>query len=824
MRALALLTSWLLLAPAFAADALRLTLPPLWHGVAGVPLSLYFDNVVLTQEPGKLSFEIACDIGQTEARRWTVTPGKADVGDHAIEITVKDASGKILERAATILRIVPADAGEGRKLTLLMVGDSLTNATIYPNEIARLLSTPGNPKWQMIGTHKPSNAAAGVVHEGYGGWKWSDFLSRWVEKPKDDRRASGSSPFIFKGDGGKPALDFSRYFRDAADGLPPDVATFLLGINDCFRAKPDDPQDVERVIRETLDQAEKFITAFRKAAPRTAIAIGLTTPPNERQAAFQANYKDSYTRWGWKRIQHRLVEMMINQFKNREKEGIYLVATELNLDPVGGYPDNNAVHPNAEGYAEIGASFYGWLKAWLAGRAAPAFQAPDYDLVIRNARIVDGTGAAPYNGNILIKNGYIAGVGNVNGSAAETLDAQHRIVAPGFIDVHTHSEDIGEIPAAENFLRMGVTTIVTGNCGSSRTDVAQFFSDLEKTGATLNVATLIGHNSVREKAMNGRFFRPPNEEQMAAMKAMVDQAMNDGAVGLSTGLIYLPGTFAKTEEIIELAKVAASHNGIYASHMRAETVKIFSALDELIRIAREAGIRAEVSHLKLSGPTAWGKAAEVLTLLDKARADGLSITHDVYAYTASSTGLGQLIPDKAREGTREDYAARIDDPAQKAAIISEMNSMRERQGRQDYAYAVIARFKADPSLNGKSVAEAAKQLRGSDTLADQIEVILDIERRGGASAVFHGMNEEDLQAFLQHPLTMIASDGGPRRLGEDVPHPRSYGNNARVLARYVREQKLLKLEDAIRRMTSLPAQTFRLKDRGVIRTGAFADL
>jgi N-acyl-D-amino-acid deacylase len=245
------------------------------------------------------------------------------------------------------------------------------------------------------------------------------------------------------------------------------------------------------------------------------------------------------------------------------------------------------------------------------------------------------------------------------------------------------------------------------------------------------------------------------------MKAMVDQAMKDGAVGLSTGLIYVPGTFAKTEEIVELAKVASAHGGIYASHMRAETVKIFDAIEELLTVARQANIRAELSHIKLSGPTAWGKTSEVLALLDKARAEGLQVTHDQYAYTASSTGLVQLIPDKALDGGRDAFLARLADPAQKASILEEMKETRERQGRVDYSYAVIARFKPDPSLNGLTIPQAAKAKRGSDSLDDQIELILDFERQGGGSAVYHGMSEEDVQAFLKHPLTMIASDGGP---------------------------------------------------------------
>jgi N-acyl-D-amino-acid deacylase len=459
----------------------------------------------------------------------------------------------------------------------------------------------------------------------------------------------------------------------------------------------------------------------------------------------------------------------------------------------------------------------------LAFAAANALAA-NFDLLITNARIADGTGAALVNGSVAVKDGRVAAIGQVSGTAMTQVDARGKVVAPGFIDVHTHSEKIASRPMAENFLRMGVTTLVTGNCGGSRTDVAKFLGELDGGKVAVNVATLIGHNSVRQKAMGGSFRRAPTPEEMERMRALVDRAMRDGAVGLSTGLIYVPGTFAKTEEIIELAKVAAAHGGIYASHIRSETVRIFSALDELIRIAREANIRAEVSHIKLTGPTAWGKAGEVLALLDQARAKGLRITHDQYLYTASSTGISQLIPDKAREGKREDFIARINDPAQRAEIVAQMKTMRERLGRTNYSYAVIARFKPDPSLIGKTIPEAAKLKRGSDSLADQIELIFDIERQGGGGAIYHGMDEPDVQAFLRHPLTMVASDGGPCRFGADMPHPRNYGNNARVLGRYVREMKLLPLEEAVRRMTSLPAQTFRLAGRGVIQPGAWADL
>jgi N-acyl-D-amino-acid deacylase len=256
--------------------------------------------------------------------------------------------------------------------------------------------------------------------------------------------------------------------------------------------------------------------------------------------------------------------------------------------------------------------------------------------------------------------------------------------------------------------------------------------------------------------------------------------------------------------------------------MRSEGREILDALNEVFRIAREAGLRAHVSHLKLSGKAAWGRAAEVLAAIERARAEGLDVTQDQYLYTAASTGLSQLIPDKWLEGGR--FREHLADPAAKATLIAEMASRLKQRGHADYAYAVIADYQHDPTLNGLTIAEAAKKQRGSDSLENQTELILEIQAHGGASGVFHGMSEDDLRVFLQHPNTMFASDSGVRRYQEGVPHPRGYGNNARVLARYVRELKLLRLEDAVRRMTSLPATTFRLKDRGLVREGAWADL
>jgi N-acyl-D-amino-acid deacylase len=449
--------------------------------------------------------------------------------------------------------------------------------------------------------------------------------------------------------------------------------------------------------------------------------------------------------------------------------------------------------------------------------------AQTYDLVLRGGRVIDGTGGPAVHGDVAISQGRIVAVArHVSGSGRREIDVTGRIVAPGFIDVHTHAEEIVEHPRAENFLRMGVTTLVLGNCGSSTLDVDGFFRKLEATNISANVATLIGHGSVRNQVMGGSFMRPPSDGELAEMKAMVERAMRDGAVGLSTGLIYLPGTFARTEELIELMKVSARHDGIYASHMRDEGRGILESLAELFRIAREANCRAEISHLKLSGPASWGRAKEVLAAIDRARAEGLDITQDQYLYTASSTSLSQLIPDEWREGGK--FKENLADPVRKARMMEQMRATLAKNGRTNFAYAVIANCKSDPALNGQNVVEAAQFRRRSAALDDQMEMILAIHAAGGASAIFHGISEEDLTTFLHHPNTMLGSDSGVRQFGEGVPHPRGYGNAARLLARYVEDQHQLRLEEAIRRMTCLPAATFRLKDRGQIREGAWADM
>lgn len=450
--------------------------------------------------------------------------------------------------------------------------------------------------------------------------------------------------------------------------------------------------------------------------------------------------------------------------------------------------------------------------------------APVLDVAVRGGRIVDGTGGPAYHADVGIRRGRIVAIGRHVPPARLELSAEGCVVAPGFVDVHTHGENILDLPLAENFIRQGVTTIVVGNCGSSPADIRAFLRKVGRLGTGPNVAVLVGLGTVREKAMGGSFNRPPTAEEMERMRRMVDAGMRAGALGVSTGLIYQPGSFATTEEIIELARVAARYDGIYTSHMRSESSAIADALAEVFRIAEEAGIRCEISHIKVSGQHNWGRAREVLDLIEGARRRGLDITQDQYVYTASSTGLSQLVPSWAREGGTEAFQRRLENPVERSRMEAEMRQALARRRQPGYAWVVLAGCPHDPELNGLSVPDAARLRRGSDELYEQIALILDIEAKGGAAAVFHGISEEDLQVFLRHPNTMLGSDSGVREFGKDVPHPRGYGNHVRVLARYVRELGVLTLEDAVRKMTLLPATTFRLQDRGMVRVGAAADL
>jgi N-acyl-D-amino-acid deacylase len=458
---------------------------------------------------------------------------------------------------------------------------------------------------------------------------------------------------------------------------------------------------------------------------------------------------------------------------------------------------------------------------WLAF----AVSAADYDLLIRHARVVDGTGNPWYRGDIGIMNGKIAAVGDLSrASATRSVDARERVVAPGFIDVHTHVEGgVEKVPGGDNYVMDGVTTVVTGNCGGSESNLDAWFRGLEKTGLGLNLASLIGHNTVRREVM-GTANRLATPEEIVRMQTLVEKNMRDGAVGFSTGLIYIPGTYSNSDEVVALAKSAAKYGGVYSSHMRDEGEHVFEAIEEALRVGREGGMRVELSHFKIDNKRLWGSSSKSISLVEKARREGVDVVVDQYPYDRSSTNLGITLPSWALADGSAKIAERLADPPTRAKIGREMEASLKKLGHKDYSYAVVAACASDHSVEGKSISEI-NRLRGrKKKVRDEIQTILDIEAKGGAQMVYHSMGEKDVDRIMRYTNTGIASDGGVREFGVGVPHPRSYGTNARVLAEYVRRRNVLTLEDAIRKMTSLPARTFGFRDRGQVREGYFADL
>jgi N-acyl-D-amino-acid deacylase len=447
------------------------------------------------------------------------------------------------------------------------------------------------------------------------------------------------------------------------------------------------------------------------------------------------------------------------------------------------------------------------------------------DILIKNGKIIDGTGNSWYYGDIAVKDGKIIKTGkHLDYSAAKTINASNLIVAPGFIDVHTHLEgDEAKEPYATNFIMDGVTTCITGNCGASNVDIGKYLSWIDSLKLSINVATLIGHNDVRKTVM-GRANRDATAEEMRQMESIVDKAMRDGAVGLSTGLIYIPGTYTKTPEIVDLAKIAAKYNGVYATHMRDEGDSVTYAINEALTIGREAKIPVEISHFKLSGQQNWGRSKETVPMIEAARKEGIEVTIDQYPYTASSTSISTLIPDEILADGQDSIRARLQRPDIRDYVISSMLKRLKKRKLKHFSYAVVASYSPDTAYNGKSI-EQINLMKGRKHKAkEEALTVIDLMMNGGAGAVFHGMSEEDVKRIMQYPFNMFASDASIRVLNAGMPHPRGYGTNARVLAKYVRDEKVLSLEEAIRRMTSLPAQKFQLKDRGLLEEGYAADI
>src|SRR5215813_1100391 len=450
-----------------------------------------------------------------------------------------------------------------------------------------------------------------------------------------------------------------------------------------------------------------------------------------------------------------------------------------------------------------------------------------FDLLIRNGRIIDGTGSPWYRGDLAVRGDTIARIApKIDAPAARVIDAAGKVVAPGFIDLHTHAiRGIFQVPTADNYVRQGVTTIMEGPDGSSPVPLKPFLDKLEALPKSLNIGSFIGQGSVRQ-AVLGLANRNPTPEELERMRALVRQGMADGAFGLSTGLFYVPGAFTPLAEVVELQKVVAPFRGVHTSHMRDEASRVVESVKETITIGELAGVPTHVSHPKVIGKAYWGKSVETLKIIDAARARGVDVTVDQYPYTASSTTIqSALLPQWAMEGGIEGAKVRLKDSATRAKIKAATTEiLLTERGGGDPKNVVVNTCDWNPSLAGKHLGEITQARGFEPTLENAAETVLWLVEGGGCSGVFHAMGEEDLERILAHPATMIASDGGVIVFGQGAPHPRSYGTFARILSRYVREKQTITLEDAIRKMTSFPAARVGFMDRGVLRPNMKADI
>jgi dihydroorotase/N-acyl-D-amino-acid deacylase len=468
-----------------------------------------------------------------------------------------------------------------------------------------------------------------------------------------------------------------------------------------------------------------------------------------------------------------------------------------------------------------------FCAAAAAASAVPLAQAPGYDLLLRNARIVDGSGSPWYRGDVAVNGDTIARVApSIEGTAKTTIDVKGQILSPGFIDIHTHSSrGIFDIPTADNYVRQGVTTVIEGPDGGSPVPLGPFLAKLETLKRSVNIGAFIGQGSIRSAAV-GEVNRPASAEEVDQMRSLVEAGMRDGALGLSTGLFYVPGAFTTTDEVVELAKVAGRFGGIHISHMRDETSRVLDSVSETIAIGERGGLPTQITHHKIIGRPNWGRSIETLAAVDQARARGVDVTIDAYPYTASSTSIqGALIPTWAQDGGRKQLLARLADRDVRQKIRAEtVRVINNERGGGDPRNIVLASCNWDESLAGKNLTDVTRGRGLEPSVENAAESALWIVERGGCQAVFHAIGEDDLERILKHPATMIGSDGEIPTFGKGSPHPRSYGTFVRVLGVYVRDRKTITLQDAIRKMTSFPAARLALADRGLVRPGMKADL
>lgn len=459
-----------------------------------------------------------------------------------------------------------------------------------------------------------------------------------------------------------------------------------------------------------------------------------------------------------------------------------------------------------------------------------------HDLLIKNARIVDGSGAPWFRGEVAVKDGIIAGVGKVKGDARRVIDASGMVLSPGFIDSHSHSDDpLLKNRNAESKVRQGVTTEVIGQCGASAAPrveaeaddeagfatFAEYLELLKGRGVSLNVVPLVGHGNIRAAVM-GYENRPATENELAAMCDLAEECMRAGARGFTTGLIYPPGSYADHKEIVAMAGAVARHGGYYATHMRDEGADLLASVRESIDVGRQANIPVQISHHKVCGEENWGLVQQSLDIIDAARAEGIDVTMDQYPYIATATGLKVIIPQWAHSGGKTAMRQRLQDPETGRQIREEIAATEKRW---DWLLIASCHKTENKRYEGKTAQEIGEMM-GMTPLEASLSLLLDEDFNVGM--VRFAMCEEDVELVLSHPAVMIGSDAGARAtygvLSEGKPHPRSYGTFPRVLEKYVKERQVLSLEQAVYKMTGLPAARWGLWNRGLIRPGFKADL
>jgi len=501
------------------------------------------------------------------------------------------------------------------------------------------------------------------------------------------------------------------------------------------------------------------------------------------------------------------------------------------------------------GQGLVGVSCLGFFSAGCRRREA----ASDYDLVIRQAVICVGSGQPPFRADVGISGSYIKQVGEIGKNVGRReIPAENLCLSPGFIDVHNHTDfELLICPTADSLIKQGVTTVIGGNCGSSRfpftpamlededkylssefglkvdwQDLAGFFRRLKEKGQAVNFATLVGQGTIRA-AVVGYNNRQPSPQEMDRMKELASQALQQGAIGISTGLEYAPGSFASTGELIDLMTVLKETRGIYATHMRDEEDEVLSAIDEALNIAEQAGVRLEISHLKIGFPKNWPMIDKLLGKLNQARARGVDFSADVYPYTAWSTGLSIFFPLWVREGRNEDFLNRLRSPQLEPKLREAIKEAQANLGSWNKVLIASVETEKNRQLEGLDLEQAAKIRNQAQDMFLFIRDLL-IEEQGQVSMVCFGLSEDNLKRILQQPFTCLGSDGEVTSttglLSRGKPHPRYYGTFPRAIAEYVRKEKVLPLEAMIRKMTGFPAERFNLKERGLVKPGYLADL